>query len=728
MSDKNLSRRDFLKLAGASGAVAAVLSGCGTLARYVRRKPYVEPPEYALPGESVYFATLCRECPAGCGLVVRTVEGRAIKVEGNPLHPVNRGRTCARAQAALQGLYDPDRLKGPRKATQRGRGQWQDISWDEAIAAVKQALSQGEGVQFLLGLVPDHLYDLAKQIAAAIGAPEPIRFGGLALFEGRRTLMQVMEGILGQPAMPHFDIAGADFVVSFSANFMETWLSPVAYSRAYGHMRRGDITRRGLFVQFEPRMSMTAANADKWVPVKPGMEGKAALALGRIIAEMMGEVPAFYEQVDAEAFAEEAGVEIGLLKKFAEAWLKAERPLAIPGAGAMAHTNGAQNAKAIMALNALADNFGKPGGVQVVHPAPVAEPRNAASFQEMADLVDRMKAGKVKALLIHGTNPVFELPAALGFADALKNVETVISFSPFYDETTAAADYSLPDHTPFESWGYQRVCTGTDRMVVTASQPVVVPLYETQATADVLLAAVRQMGDAVIEAVPYKTEVEFIQKALEPLQQEPDGVFSASGTRAFWGRFLQHGGWWKKDEAAAEPLEVDSAAFLAQGCEVPEPEFEGEGEFHLVVYPHPILGDGAGANRPWLQETPDPMTTVMWNTWVEVNPETAKELGLRHDDLVLIESPYGNIYAVVYVYPGIRPDTIAIPFGQGHEVLGRWAEGRGANPAKLLGIRTNKAGDAALASVRVRIRKTGRRRPLARKEDLVGVYGDGVLK
>jgi molybdopterin-containing oxidoreductase family iron-sulfur binding subunit len=171
----------------------------------------------------------------------------------------------------------------------------------------------------------------------------------------------------------------------------------------------------------------------------------------------------------------------------------------------------------------------------------------------------------------------------------------------------------------------------------------------------------------------------------------------------------------------------DATAFLQQPLDVPAPRF-GEGEFHLVVYPHPILGDGAGANRPWLQETPEPMTTVMWNSWVEVNPETAHELGLRHDDIVEIRSPYGRVYAAVYVYPGIRPDTVALAFGQGHEALGRWAEGRGANPAKLLGAQTNAAGDLAWGSVRVSLRKTGRRRPLARKEHLVGVYGDGVAQ
>ncbi len=723
--DKKLTRRDVLKLAGVGGAVAAVLSGCGPMSRYVRRKPYTDMPEFQLPGESVYFATLCRECPAGCGLVVRTVEGRAVKVEGNPQHPVNRGRTCARAQASLQGLYDPDRLQGPRAAQKRGSGQWASISWDDAVIWVAQALRAGPKTQFLLGLVPDHLADLVREIAAAIGAPEPIRFGGLALFEARRTLMRAMEAVIGQAALPHFDLAQADFVVSFGANFMETWLSPVAFNRAYGHMRRGRPGRRGLLVHIEPRMSLTAASADKWLAAKPGTEGKVALAIGRLAAEMRdGQVPAVFD-VDPGAIAEEAGVELALLEKVAKYFAEAERPLAIPGGAALAYSNGLETAQAILALNAWAGNFNRPGGVQVLPAAPLYEERGAASLQDMAELVRRMKAGEIEYLLVHGTNPVFELPAGLGFAEALAQVGTVISFSPFYDETAAAADYIFPDHTPLESWGYQKVRLGTDRMAVTASQPVVVPLYDTKATADVLLAAVQSVGGAVAEAVPYKDEVEFTQQAVAQLMQAEGGIFAEATPKAFWGRFLQHGGWWTQAPATLEA--VDAAGFLETPLEVPEASF-GQGEFHLMVYPHPILGDGAGANRPWLQETPEPMTTVMWNSWVEINPETARELGLRHDDIVEIRSPYGRVYAAVYVYPGIRPDTVALAFGQGHEALGRWAEGRGVNPAKLLGPETNGAGDLAWGSVRVEIRKTGRRRPLARKEHLVGVYGDGVTR
>ena len=716
MSREGLTRRDVLKLAGVGGAVAAVLSGCGPMAKYVRRRPYVEQPEYALPGKSVYFATTCRECPAGCGLVVRTVEGRAIKVEGNPNHPLNRGGTCARAQAALQGLYNPDRARGPK--VRGGKA----ITWEEGIDAVARALQDTppEGIVFLLGLAPDHLAELVYEITQALGAPPPIRFGALAMVEARQTLAAAAEAVFGQKAVPTFDIAKADLVISFGANFLETWLSPVAYAKAYGAMRQGHPGRRGVFVQIEPRMSMTGANADLWLPAKPGTEGLVALALGRLMAEVAGvEAPEPFAQVDPAQVAQAAEVPLEKLEKVARyAVQDVERVVALPGGVVLGYENGAEVAQAILALNGLLERLGKPSLVYFTPPAGGREPLAPATYKELMDLVDRMNAGQVKALFIHGVNPVYEFPKVLGFEEALLKVPLVISFASFDDETVPYAHYHLPDHTFLESWGYQRVQVGADREVLSGFQPVVVPVFDTRATADVLLAAVQKVGGALAEQVPYKNEVEFIQKQVAEFQKRNDGIYQAAHPKVFWALFLQHGGWWTQ-EATATPAQAQVPT-----VQVGEARFD-RGELHLVVFPHPILADGASANNPWLQETPDPTTTVMWNTWVEVHPETAAKMGLENDDLVRIDSPYGVIFASVYVYPGIRPDTIAIPMGQGHTALGRWAKNRGANPIDLLGFGVNGAGDAAFGQVRVTVRKMGRRQVLARKENTVGVYGDG---
>ena len=236
-----ISRRDFLKVAGAGAAATAVLTGCGPASRYVVREPYAQMPEYTYNGQSTYYATTCRECPAGCGIIVRTMQGRAIKIEGNPNHPVNRGKTCVRGQAALQGLYNPDRIQNPVQRKNRNSSLFDNLSWDDATKILKDALtstSAGE-IAFLLGLKDDHLFDLVSEISTALGAPAPIRFGAQQLFESRVTLMDATRMVFNSPSLPFFDLANADVAFSFGANFLETYLSPVAYSRGFASLRRG---------------------------------------------------------------------------------------------------------------------------------------------------------------------------------------------------------------------------------------------------------------------------------------------------------------------------------------------------------------------------------------------------------------------------------------------------------------------------------------------------------
>src|ERR1041384_6646118 len=305
MTEK-ISRRDFLKLASVGAATTAVLTGCGPASRYVKREPYSKMPEYTYNGLSTYYATTCRECAAGCGLIVRTMQGRALKVEGNPNHPVNQGKTCARGQVTLEGLYNPHRVRGPIKH-KRGEALYDadlknvapTMNWDNAIQIVGNALNDPGGVAFLMGSTSDHLFDLVSELATAIGAAAPMRFSVADLFEGRATLSKAAENRFGQATLPYFDIGSSDLVLSFGANFLEHWLSPVAYNREYAKMRRGNPQKRGYFIQFEPRMSATAAKADEWIPIRPGTEGLVALAIGRLVAEAKGgEVPPAFASVD----------------------------------------------------------------------------------------------------------------------------------------------------------------------------------------------------------------------------------------------------------------------------------------------------------------------------------------------------------------------------------------------------------------------------------------------
>jgi anaerobic selenocysteine-containing dehydrogenase len=404
------------------------------------------------------------------------------------------------------------------------------------------------------------------------------------------------------------------------------------------------------------------------------------------------------------------------LVHLADLFTKAEHPLAIAGGSALGGANGLAVAQLTLALNALVDNLGQTGGVSIA-----ATPDFTSTMRDMKNLVDRMKAGELQAIFIHGANPVFELPSSLGFTEALKNVSHVISFSSYQDETARLSDYILPDHTPLESFGYQSALTGSDRPVLSSLQPVVAPLYETRATADVLLAAVKNYGSTLAERLPFTDEVDFIQQGLSSIIDTPNGIYQAEEVKTFWAKWLQNGGWWTTEPVLKAP---DALTVMEVPVTV-KPAAEPPSGYHLnlVVYAT-NLGDGSGANRPWLQETPNPLTTAMWGSWVEINPDTARELGIEDDDIVRITSSVGEVEAPAYLYPGIRLDTIAIPFGQGHSMLGRYAQERGCNPMKLLEVTLNEAGEIAFGVTYVKVTKTGSRKHLARAESRHGIYGE----
>jgi anaerobic selenocysteine-containing dehydrogenase len=449
--------------------------------------------------------------------------------------------------------------------------------------------------------------------------------------------------------------------------------------------------------------------ADEWISLLPGTEGLVALALGKLVAEARGgSMPKAFASVNVKAAAEKAGVKLETLESIAAELAKARSPLAILGGPALAQTNGVETAKAVYALNAFSSSF-------FLSPLAPGEDmyHRPASAKEMSEFVKKLESGAVKALFIHGVNPAFELPKSLGFEAALKNVETVISFATFPDETALLADYVFPDHHALESFGYQRAYTGANASVLSGMQPTVTPFVDTKATADVLLAAAAQAGFAL----PYADEFAFIQGKLQQFVPVAGGSFAAPEINTFMAYFQQHGGWWKQADFVAPTASNDAVT-------APEAEFE-EGEFFLLPFVSPILAE-AGANKPWLQETADPTTTVMWNTWVEINPETAHELGVENDDVVKIVSAAGEVEAAVYLYPAIRPDTIAMPFGQGHTAYGQFAAGRGANPADLFGVNFNAAGDLAYAGIKVRVEKTGKKQYLSRLESKIGVYGEGL--
>src|SRR3989454_195656 len=268
-----MNRRDFFRVVAASGATAAA-SGCQRATETIL--PLVVPNEQIVPGVVAWFATVCRECPAGCGVIARNREGRVVKLEGNPEHPVNQGALCARGQSALQGLYHPDRLAGARL---RDGATLKPVSWDVAqkvvvdrIAELRSA-AKGRAIALVTQLETSSLGALLDTWTQALGARPRVAFEPFG-YEAHRAANRVT---FGRDAIPYYAFEDAEVVLSFGADFLETWLSNVNYARGFGRMHTFRDGRAGTFIHIEPRQSLTASNADEWVRNAPGTEGQRAL-------------------------------------------------------------------------------------------------------------------------------------------------------------------------------------------------------------------------------------------------------------------------------------------------------------------------------------------------------------------------------------------------------------------------------------------------------------------
>ncbi len=696
-----LDRRDFLKLVGA-GAGAAAATGCEPVEKLV---PYVIQPEVITPGLPVFYASTCQECPAACGLTVRTREGRPIKLEGNPEHPVNRGALCARGQAGIGRTYHPDRFRGPQ--LRGGDGSWQNVSWDEATALLADKIrGAGARTRVLGGQVGPTLHELIDSWIGAVGA------GGRLVYEpfAYEALREASRAVFGVASRPLFDLSGADLVIDFGADSLETWLSPTEHARQLAEARdvSADAGRSARFVYVGPRLSATAGNADEWLPAVPGSEGILALAIARAALEGAGdaapEIAARLTKVladhDAESAAERTGIPAATIRRLGAALAESERPVALPPGVGLTSRRATATTAAVLILNAAIGALGR--SVQVP-PESSAESR-PASFREVAKLIDAMKSGDVGVLLIHDSNPLYSLPPDAGFAEALEKVDFVVSTASMADETSARAQLVLPDHTPLESWGDAAPRPGVRSLV----QPTIRPLFDSQALGDTLLQTARAMGEETGASLPAGS----FRSVLEEAWSDTD--FRAA---------LARGGLFEPPQPAAVPAIAPGISKL----EFVEPQLEGDGRFALLVHPSPLLYDGRGANLPWLQETPDPATKITWQSWAEVSHETARSLDLQMGDVLAVETPFGSIEVPAFPRGGIRDDVVAIAIGQGHDVGhfasragdGRPGEARGVNAISLLPALTDENGGRAWFTVKASLKRTGRfqRLPLAQHED-----------
>jgi anaerobic selenocysteine-containing dehydrogenase len=739
-----MERRDFLKISAATGAVAA-LEGCGNpdhqLIRFV-------PEEDLLPGIATWKPSICTLCPAGCGMLVRVMQGEAEvvrngqlgilkmglpkKLEGNPAHPINQGRLCPRGQAGLQVTYHPDRIKTPLARTgPRGSGEFQEITWDEALkqllahlTALQTSHEQGK-ITFLTSPLRGQRKSIVHGFASAFKTAPPVEFAFLA----SHTIQEANSWSFGWDALPTVDLGHSNYIISFGSDFLGTWNSPVAQSIGYGHMRDGRAGQRGKFVQIESRISQTGASADEWIPSQPGMEGVFALGLAHVIlsenlrtageAGHAGALMAGWSEGLAdyapEAIEKQIGVPARTIARIAREAAANAPAVALIGDGPAAHTNGFFNALAVNALNALLGSVGKPGGI-VFSPAWTGQSGKPGSADEKKDTESSVRTlaeqihgtpGSVQALLVSGANPVFATPLAWRVREAFEKIPFIASFGSFIDDTTILADLILPDHSPLESWLDDSPPSGSTKMVASLAPPAMQPLHNTRAMPDVLLDLSHQLGGPAAAALPWKTYDEALKTAFSSLQKQKGSVI-ATDPDDFWKKVKEQGGWWSTDDISVPP---SAGKIPAAAVKNTAPEFDGSPEqfpFHFLPFASQLCYDGSLAHLPWMQEVPDPVSTVMWGTWVEINPRTAEKLAVKQGDTVEVASQHGTLRAPALIIPGIAPDVIAMPIGQGHTNFTRYASGRGANPISILAPMVESGtGSLAWAATRVKVSRIG---------------------
>ncbi len=671
----DISRRDFLRIAAGSGLATATQLGGKTVDKLI---PYVIPPEKVRPGVWTIFATTCRECPAGCGMHLRHRDGRIVKAEGNPEHPVNRGALCARGQSALQGQYDPGRLR----SILQPRENQTTTEWVSVLARISERLKQSDGrVAILSDLQTGALAELMQAFLKVFGSDrlvfyEPFNYEPLR--EAHRVLF-------GRAVIPNYDIDRCDFLLSLGTDFLETWISPVQFARDFRRLRTRRDGKMGRFAYLGPRLSMTAANADHFFQVPPNTLVFVALGILHAMIENgwargnVDPIRPLVKDLDPKAVSVSSGIPLDQINQLARAFAQAEHSVALA-----CPTGGFGRAAEEVALaGALLNQAAGRIGTTVDFSSPHALSKTATTSQMdqfLSDLTDK------DVLIIHNANPVYSFPGA---AEKIRKAGLVVYIGTMPDETAKIADWVLPTTFPLESWGDYEPWEGIHSIL----QPTMAPLYkETRPSGDILLALAKAAGKPL-------SSPDFEHWLEQRWRNLHHRLGSSVSFADFRNDALRNGGIWEKSKPAAISLTDRVGSLIFR-----RPVSSSAKEPELWLWASVLLFDGRVSNRGWLQEAPEPVSCIVWGSSIDMHPKMALSRGLAGGDIVELETRSGKIEAPVRITEDVDPNTVAVCFGQGHTVLGKHAAERGANAFRL----TGRAEDGTIF-LTIKITKTGRR-------------------
>ncbi len=580
-----IGRREFL--AGVGGLGAGL--GLGAVSHWLPlASPHVGP-DWS-PGREKFVPSTCTLCPSHCGIRGRVVDGRLVRIEGNPLHPVSAGGLCPKGAAGIQLLYHPGRLTGPVERTgPPGSSEFRRISWEEALGRIGKTLAdlraggEARSVAWLTGDLQGLVGELLNRFAGIYGTTHLIRED---YTDGAAEVLRLSQGIDAPPA---FDLAASDLVLSFGAALSEAWWCLPQAARA----RDAEAGRRPRWVQIDVRHSRTAAGADEWVAVRPGAYGAVALGIAyvllkeglyeakRIRDQVLGiddwtdekgqVVPGFRRLVlrygRTEEVSERTGVPAETLVRVAKAFGNARRPVAVWDHAVSWRTGGLADALSIHALNILVGAMGRPGGVLVQPPLPVPSldaSGGGGSARDAGAEIPALGAGDwaqrvagetpppVKALFLYHSNPVASSPDGAEVAGALQRIPLVVSFSPFLDESARHAHLVLPDHTYLERWQDAAAPPSVPIPVWGLVQPMVPPLHDTRATGDVILSLASGLGGEVAARLPWLKVEDLVRERGEALAAARRGSAFVPSFRRLELRELEARGWWLPHGLSAE--------------------------------------------------------------------------------------------------------------------------------------------------------------------------------
>ena len=634
---ENTSRRDFLKMMG-FGVAAATLASCEAPIR--KAIPYVNKPVDVDPGVPNYYASSYFDGAQYCSVVVKTREGRPIKIEGNKLSKITNGGTNALVEASILSLYDKERLASPQIAGENVM--WTDID-KTVISKLDAAQAAGKKIALVSNtIISPSALRVIEQLKAKYTTAELIQYDTQPV----TGMIKANDEAFGMPVVPSFHFNKADVIVSFDADFLGTWISPIEFTKSYSKTRKLGPNKKSMsrHYQFESNLSLTGANADYRAAIKPSQQGAAIIALHNAVASQTGGTQL------------SGGADVKYVAKAAKDLLKAKgKSLVVSGSNDPAIQTIVGN------INLMLENYGRT--ITFDDYLNVRKGDDTAMSAFIADA----KAGKIGATIFLNSNPVYNHPKGAELAEALGKMDFSVSTSDRSDETASLCSAIAPTHHFLESWNDAEPKRGH----LSLAQPTISPLFDTRQQEESLMAWAGVDGN-------------YFNYLKESWKTYFTGSVADLGYQTFWDKCLQDG----VLELETESLNAQGVFDVTTAAREIAANYKGSG-LELALYQKVSIGDGSQGNNPWLHETPDVITKATWDNYVTVALGDANELGITEfegkSNMVNLTVNGATQKLPVVVQPGQAKGTVGLALGYGRTKGGRVANNLGFDATPWIG-------------------------------------------